>query len=56
MACFFTLLTLRVERRLAGLVLGHLVRRVLLALLAEGLLRLGDVHHLDRLGTVATAR
>ena len=38
--------TLRVERGLPGLVLGDLVHRVLLALLAlaVGLLGLGDVH------------
>lgn len=36
--------TLRVEARLASLVLRHLVRRVLLALLAESLLRFGNVH------------
>ena len=36
--------TLREERRLAGLVLRHLVRRVLLALLAVRLLRLRNVH------------
>jgi|MDSY01.1.fsa_nt_gb hypothetical protein len=37
-------LTLRVKRGLARLVLRHLVGRVLLALLAEVLLSLGDVH------------
>ena len=37
-------LTLRVKRGLARLVLRHLVGRVLLALLAEVLLGLGDVH------------
>lgn len=36
--------TLRIERRLASLVLRDLHRHVLLAALAERLLRLGDVH------------
>ena len=38
-------LALRVPRRLAGLVLRHLVRRVLLAPVAERLSFLGHVHH-----------
>ena len=37
-------LTLRVQRGLARLVLRHLVGRMLLALLAEALLSLGNVH------------
>lgn len=36
--------TLSVQRRLAGLVLRHLMRRMLLALLAKCLLPLGNVH------------
>ena len=42
-------LTLRVQRGLARLVLRHLVGRMLLALLAEALLSLGNVH-LRRVG------
>ena len=45
--------TLSKQRRLAGLVLRDLVKRVLLALLAgaEGLASLGNIHHLKQAQT-----